>query len=66
MTAMLKDMQNLNARLNNIEFCFDTLLKLNKSEDKFAKFAKKRVKEENERRSKELDKRGAEEHKHDK
>ena len=63
---MLKDMQNLNARLNNIEFCFDTLLKLNKNEKKFTEFAQKRVKEENERRSKELDKGRAEEHKRDK
>ena len=60
---MLKDMQNLSVRLNNIEFCFDTLLKLNKNEDKFAK---KRVKDETERRSKELDKERAKEHKRDK
>ena len=66
MTAVIKDVQNLNLRLNNIEFCFDTLLKLNKNEDKFAKFAEKRVKEETERRSKELDKERAKEHKRDK
>ena len=63
---MLKDMQNLSVRLNNIEFCFDTFLKLNKSEDEFTKFAKKRVKDETERRSKELDKERAKEHKRDK
>ena len=52
-TAMIKDLQNLNARVSNVEFCFDTLLKFKKDEDKFAKFAEKRVKEHNEKRGKE-------------
>ena len=50
---MIKDLQNLNARVSNVEFCFDTLLKFKKDEEKFAKFAEERIKEYNEKRGKE-------------
>ena len=66
MTAMIKDLQNLNARVSNVEFCFDTLLKFKKDEDKFAKFAEKRVKEHNEKRGKESLENGAKGSKRDK
>ena len=52
-TAILRDLQNLNARVSNVEFCFDTLLKFKKDEEKFAKFAEERIKEYNEKRGKE-------------
>ena len=48
---MIRDLQNLSVRLNNLEFCFDTLLKLKKDEDKFVKFAQKRIKERTEEES---------------
>ena len=45
-TRVIQELQNQQVKTNNLEFCFDTLLKILKVEDKFAKFAKKRIKEE--------------------
>ena len=53
MSAVLRDLQNLSARLSNVEFCFDTLLKFKKDEEKFGKFAEKRIKEYNKKRGEE-------------
>ena len=57
MTVLIRDIQILNQRQNNMEFCFDSYLKLKKDEDKFAKFAEKRVKE----RQAEVDSKGTSE-----
>ena len=66
MSAVLRDLQNLSARLSNIEFCFDTLLKFKKDEKKFAKFAEKRIEEYNEKRSRESLKDGVKDNTSDK
>ena len=66
MSAVLRDLQNLSARLSNIEFCFDTLLKFKKDEEKFGKFAEKRIEEYNEKRSRESLKDGVKDNTSDK